>query len=339
MRHPKMTHHLTTLFFTLSALCFLVGCKQAAIKENSPEEPEQKIAIVIHGGAGTISKDKMTPETEAAYREQLQLAITTAYELLDAGESSCTAIQEAILLMENSPLFNAGKGAVFTATGENELDASIMRGSDKNAGAVAGVKTIKNPILAAKEVMLNSPHVMLAREGAEAFAQERGLELVDPEYFKTERRAKQLERIIQKVEKEFGTVGAVAVDKDGNICAATSTGGMTNKRWGRIGDSPVIGAGTYASNATCGVSGTGHGEYYIRLAAAHDVSALMEYKGLSVSEAAQAVMGKLTAMDAKGGLIALDRYGNVAMPFNTSGMYRGYRIEGQESVVKIFAGE
>ncbi|REE00520.1 beta-aspartyl-peptidase (threonine type) [Marinoscillum furvescens DSM 4134] len=334
-----MTHHFKNLIFSLSVLTILVGCQQSVNKENSQPDPSPKVAIVIHGGAGTISRDKMTPEAEAAYREQLQLALTTGYQLLEAGESSCKAIQEAILLMENSPLFNAGKGAVFTATGENELDASIMRGSDLNAGAVAGVKTIKNPILAANEVMLNSPHVMLAREGAEAFAEERGLELVAPEYFKTERRAKQLEKIIQKVEKEFGTVGAVAVDQAGNICAATSTGGMTNKRWGRIGDSPVIGAGTYANNATCGVSGTGHGEYYIRTAAAHDVSALMEYKGLSVEDAAQQVMDKLSAMDAKGGLIALDRYGNVAMPFNTSGMYRGYLVEGRDPVVQIFKNE
>ncbi|WP_245986240.1 isoaspartyl peptidase/L-asparaginase family protein [Marinoscillum furvescens] len=339
MTHPKMTHHFKNLIFSLSVLTILVGCQQSVNKENSQPDPSPKVAIVIHGGAGTISRDKMTPEAEAAYREQLQLALTTGYQLLEAGESSCKAIQEAILLMENSPLFNAGKGAVFTATGENELDASIMRGSDLNAGAVAGVKTIKNPILAANEVMLNSPHVMLAREGAEAFAEERGLELVAPEYFKTERRAKQLEKIIQKVEKEFGTVGAVAVDQAGNICAATSTGGMTNKRWGRIGDSPVIGAGTYANNATCGVSGTGHGEYYIRTAAAHDVSALMEYKGLSVEDAAQQVMDKLSAMDAKGGLIALDRYGNVAMPFNTSGMYRGYLVEGRDPVVQIFKNE
>ncbi len=206
-------------------------------------------------------------------------------------------------------------------------------------GAVAGVKTVKNPILAAYQVMINSPHVMLARDGAEQFAKERGLELVDPSYFSTDPRKAQLEKAIKKVEKEYGTVGAVAVDRQGNICAATSTGGMTNKKWGRIGDSPVIGAGTYANNNTCGFSGTGHGEYYIRTAAGHDVSALMEYKNLSVEEAAQTVMDKITKMDALGGMIAMDRFGNVAMPFNTSGMYRGYRKEGEMAVIKIFQGE
>lgn len=336
-----MTSNILTrtnyLFIFLTAI--ISSCQPAQKEESLAKVQERKIAIVIHGGAGTIKKENMDSLTEVAYREKLDEALLVGYEILSSGGSSCDAIQQTIMIMENSPLFNAGIGAVFTATGENELDASIMRGDDLNAGAVAGVKTIKNPILAANEVMLNSPHVMLAREGAEEFAAGQGLDIVDPDYFKTDRRAEQLERIIKKVEKEFGTVGAVAVDKEGTICAATSTGGMTNKRWGRIGDSPVIGAGTYANNNTCGFSGTGHGEYYIRLAAAHDVSALMEYKGLSVEDAAQTVMDKLTAMDASGGMIALDQYGNVAMPFNTSGMYRGYLREGEEPVIKIYAGE
>jgi beta-aspartyl-peptidase (threonine type) len=325
--------------FLLIVVACLSGCNTTPA-ENTPNEPvKRKIAVVIHGGAGTVSRENMDSVTEVAYRAKLDEALQAAYTILEDGGSSCDAIQAAIVVMENSPLFNAGVGAVFTATGENELDASIMRGDDLNAGAVAGVKTVKNPILAAYQVMINSPHVMLAREGAEQFAKERGLELVDPSHFSTDPRKAQLDKAIKKVEKEFGTVGAVAVDRQGNICAATSTGGMTNKKWGRIGDSPVIGAGTYANNNTCGFSGTGHGEYYIRTAAAHDVSALMEYKNLSVEEAAQTVMDKITKMDALGGMIAMDRFGNVAMPFNTSGMYRGYRKEGEAAVIKIFQGE
>ncbi len=325
--------------FLLIVVACLSGCNTTPA-ENTPNEPvERKIAVVIHGGAGTVSRENMDSVTEVAYRAKLDEALQAAYTILEDGGSSCDAIQAAIVMMENSPLFNAGVGAVFTASGENELDASIMRGDDLNAGAVAGVKTVKNPILAAYQIMINSPHVMLAREGAEQFAKERGLELVDPSYFSTDPRKAQLEKAIKKVEKEYGTVGAVAVDRQGNICAATSTGGMTNKKWGRIGDSPVIGAGTYANNNTCGFSGTGHGEYYIRTAAAHDVSALMEYKNLSVEEAAQTVMDKITKMDALGGMIAMDRFGNVAMPFNTSGMYRGYRKEGEVAVIKIFQGE
>ncbi|MFH6983194.1 isoaspartyl peptidase/L-asparaginase family protein [Marinoscillum luteum] len=325
--------------FLLIVVACLSGCNTTPA-ENTPNEPvKRKIAVVIHGGAGTVSRENMDSVTEVAYRAKLDEALQAAYTILEDGGSSCDAIQAAIVVMENSPLFNAGVGAVFTASGENELDASIMRGDDLNAGAVAGVKTVKNPILAAYQVMINSPHVMLAREGAEQFAKERGLELVDPSYFSTDPRKAQLDKAIKKVEKEYGTVGAVAVDRQGNICAATSTGGMTNKKWGRIGDSPVIGAGTYANNNTCGFSGTGHGEYYIRTAAAHDVSALMEYKNLSVEEAAQTVMDKITKMDALGGMIAMDRFGNVAMPFNTSGMYRAYRKEGEVAVIKIFQGE
>ncbi len=325
--------------FLLIVVACLSGCNTTPA-ENTPNEPvKRKIAVVIHGGAGTVSRENMDSVTEVAYRAKLDEALQAAYTILEDGGSSCDAIQAAIVMMENSPLFNAGVGAVFTASGENELDASIMRGDDLNAGAVAGVKTVKNPILAAYQVMINSPHVMLARDGAEQFAKERGLELVDPSYFSTDPRKAQLDKAIKKVEKEYGTVGAVAVDRQGNICAATSTGGMTNKKWGRIGDSPVIGAGTYANNNTCGFSGTGHGEYYIRTAAAHDVSALMEYKNLSVEEAAQTVMDKITKMDALGGMIAMDRFGNVAMPFNTSGMYRGYRKEGEMAVIKIFQGE
>lgn len=334
-----ISHILKKISFCLFFVQIIFGCEPPRHEENLPEEPERKIAVVIHGGAGTISREKMDSVTEVAYREKLNEALQAAYQVLDSGGSSCDAVMQAIILMENSPLFNAGKGAVLTAAGDNELDASIMRGSDLNAGSVAGVKTVKNPILAAYQVMINSPHVMLAGAGADAFAAEQGLEIVDQSYFKTERRIEELDRIIHKVEKEFGTVGAVAVDKEGNICAATSTGGMTNKRWGRIGDSPVIGAGTYANNNTCGFSGTGHGEYYIRSVAGHDVSALMEYKGLSVMEATQQVMNKIGQMGGTGGMIALDKYGNISMPFNTSGMYRAYIREGESPVVKIYADE
>ncbi len=300
------------------------------MKENS------KFGIVIHGGAGTIKRENMDSLTEKAYRMKLEEELIEGYQVIESGGSSCDAIQAAILVMENSPLFNAGIGAVLTATGENELDASIMDGQTLEAGAIAGAKTIKNPILAARKIMDNSTHVMLSGAGASQFAEEQGLEIVNPEYFKTEHRIKQLDKIVKRIEKEFGTVGAVAVDKEGNICAGTSTGGMTNKKWGRIGDSPIIGAGTYANNNTCGFSGTGHGEYYIRVAAAHDVSALMEYKGLSVEEAAQNVMNKIGNLGGKGGLIAMDKNGNISMPFNTSGMYRGYLRKGEAPIIKIF---
>ncbi|HCX24318.1 MAG: beta-aspartyl-peptidase [Flammeovirgaceae bacterium] len=325
-------------FVFLSIAMVFISCQPQEKKEDVAMPPERKIAIVIHGGAGTIKRENMDSVSEAAYRERLNAALDTAYAILESEGESCEAIMAAITLMENSPLFNAGRGAVFTSSGENELDASIMRGDDLNAGAVAGVKTIKNPILAAYEVMTQSPHVMLVSGGAEEFATQQGLDIVNPDYFKTEKRAGQLEKI-KRMEKEHGTVGAVAVDKNGNICAATSTGGMTNKKWGRVGDAPIIGAGTYANNNTCGFSGTGHGEFYIRTAAAHDVSALMEYKGLSVVEATQAVMDKIGDMGATGGMIALDKYGNIAMPFNSAGMFRGYKKEGENGVVKIFGDE
>lgn len=333
--HPYSSKYLLILTIALSFFC----CQPKSPKENSSLEESYRFAIVIHGGAGTVKKENISPETETAYREKLAEALDAGYRILENGGSSCEAIMEAIVIMENSPLFNAGVGAVFTADGENELDASIMRGDDLSAGAVAGVKTVKNPILAAYQVMVNSPHVMLTGSGAEAFAGERGLDIVDPEYFKTAQRANQLEKVVKKVEKEFGTVGAVAVDANGTICAGTSTGGMTNKKWGRVGDSPIIGAGTYAKNSTCGFSGTGHGEYYIRTAAAHDVSALIEYKNIGVAEAAKTVMDKLTAMNALGGMIAMDRKGNIAMPFNTSGMYRGYKRSEEAAVIKIYQGE
>lgn len=329
LKFPKILLFISILFP-------IISCENTQKDPQKTEDIQTKIGIVIHGGAGTIKKELMDAETQQAYEAALNEALQTAYQLLENGGSSCDAVMAAITLMEDSPLFNAGKGAVFTADGKNELDASIMRGHDLAAGSIAGVTTVKNPIKAAYAVMTASPHVMLAREGAEAFALETGLEIVEPEYFYTERRAGELEKIKRKVEKEFGTVGAVAVDQDGNICAGTSTGGMTNKKWGRIGDSPIIGAGTYANNESCGVSCTGHGEYYIRLAAAHDVSALMQYQKLSVKDASETVIQKLTEMGATGGLIALDRFGNVSTPFNTPGMYRGHLIEGDSIYIGMY---
>jgi beta-aspartyl-peptidase (threonine type) len=311
------------------------------------------LTLVIHGGAGTIRKENMTPEREQAYRAALKHALDTGYVVLAAGGRSVDAVIAAITVMENSPLFNAGKGAVFTYTGRNELDASIMDGSNLMAGAVAGVTTIKNPIKAAYAVMTESPHVMLAGRGAEKFAAENGLEIVDPSYFVDSARYRQYldRRRAEKTgdaalvdtdnkQKKFGTVGAVALDKFGNIAAGTSTGGMSDKRYGRVGDSPIIGAGTYAKNETCGVSCTGWGEYFIRLSVAHDISALMEYGGLSLQEAADSVIvKKLPRLGGDGGIIAVDRNGKVSMTFNTEGMYRGYIRAGEDAKIFLYRNE
>lgn len=324
----------------LIIILFSLGCGSTSVQDKNQEKEDTVIdlpraVLVIHGGAGTIRRENMDSLTESAYRAKLGEALTAGYEILKNGGESCEAVMKTINVMEDSHLFNAGVGAVFTAEGENELDASIMRGSDRNAGAVAGVKTVRNPILAAYEVMENSPHVMLSGRGAEQFSEEIGLEIVDPEYFRTERRFNQLQRI-KKQEKEYGTVGAIALDNNGNLCAGTSTGGMTNKKWGRIGDSPIIGAGTYADNQTCGVSSTGHGEYFIRGIAAYDVAAKMKYQKKNVDEAAWEVINELDSMGGSGGLVALDKNGYVSMPFSSEGMYRGYVTKEGEVVIKIF---
>jgi len=306
-----------------------------------------KITLVIHGGAGTILKKNMTPEQEQAYTEKMEEALLAGYAVLENGGTSLEAVTTTIQILENSPLFNAGIGAVFTNEGKNELDASIMDGKTGNAGAVAGVTTIKSPILAALAVMENSPHVLLSREGAETFAKEQGLAMVSPDYFYNERRFNQLQKIKEREndggylyknpDDKFGTVGAVALDQYGNLAAGTSTGGMTNKRYGRVGDSPIIGAGTYANNKTCAVSSTGHGEYFIRYVVAYDIAALMEYQNLTVKEAAgKVVMEKLVEVGGGGGVIALDREGNFAMPFNTEGMYRGYINESGKPQIFIY---
>lgn len=337
---------VVSLILALALYSCEVSVNSNKTNTQSPEKVDTQgpITLVIHGGAGTILKENMTPETEKAYREKLAEALNTGYKILENGGSSLDAVVATIQVMENSPLFNAGIGAVYTHEGRNELDASIMNGKTGEAGAVAGVTTIKSPIRAALEVMKSSPHVMMAGPGAEAFAEAQGLEMVPNAYFGTERRKKALEKVLEKeVEKtsdllpyqdwKYGTVGAVALDKDGNISAGTSTGGMTNKRYGRIGDSPIIGAGTFAENSTCGVSCTGHGEYFIRNVVAYDIAARMKYAGLSVGESAKEVIqDKLLNLGGSGGVICLDRKGNVAMEFNTPGMYRGYMKEGKSHV-------
>jgi len=298
-----------------------------------------KIMLVMHGGAGTITRSSMTPEAEAQYRAAFEQALRTGQAVLARGGTSVDAVEASIRVLEDSPLFNAGKGAVFTHDGKNEMDASIMNGATKMAGSVAGVTIIKNPISAARAVMEKSKHVMMAGRGAELFATKMGLEIVDPSYFWTERRWKALQQDLLKEQqqqqprsdlrvgepKKFGTVGAVALDRSGNLAAGTSTGGTTNKQYGRIGDSPIIGAGTYASNDACAASATGEGEYFIRWTVAYDIAALMKYRGMTVQQAAEEVVNhKLVDAKGEGGVIALDRNGNFAMPFNSEGMYRGW---------------
>ena len=293
--------------------------------------------LVIHGGAGTITRQSMTPEREREYRAALAESLKIGHAILAKGGSSLDAVEASIRYMEDSPLFNAGKGAVFTHDGRNELDASIMEGKNRRAGAVAGVTIIRNPITAARAVMEKSKHVMLVGRGAELFATSVGLDVVDPSYFWTERRWKSLQQELLKEtkpqadlaivdENRFGTVGAVALDKDGNLAAGTSTGGTTNKRWGRVGDAPVIGAGNLADNESVAVSATGTGEFFIRWTVASDIAALVKYKGMSVRDAGEEVINrKLKAVPgADGGVIILDAKGNFATPFNTEGMYRGW---------------
>lgn len=307
-------------------------------RTNTKNDSIQNFGIVIHGGAGTILKENMSDSLEQAYKEKLEEAIRTGHEILANGGTAVEAVQRTINVMENSPLFNSAKGAVFTNDGKNELDASIMDGETLNAGAVAGVTNVKNPINLAYEVMVNSEHVLLSGKGAEQFAKEQGLEIVDPEYFYTQKRFRAMERAREREndknnktafydplvkDEKFGTVGCAALDKNGNLAAGTSTGGMSNKKYNRIGDSPIIGAGTYANNKTCAVSSTGWGEYFIRGVVAYDISALMEYKGLSLQEAAREVIQKkLPELGGDGGIVAIDNKGNVSMEFNTAGMYR-----------------
>ena len=304
-----------------------------------------KFGLVIHGGAGTILKKNMTAEKEAAYISKLNEALETGYKILENDGKSLDAVEKVINIMEDSPLFNAGKGAVLTDEGIAELDASIMDGKNLMAGAVAGVEHIKNPISLARMVMEKSPHVMMVGKGAEKFAQENGVKLVDNSYFIVKERYDQYLKMKEKMGKQsnndkHGTVGCVALDKDGNLAAGTSTGGMMMKKFGRVGDSPIIGAGNYANNNTCAVSGTGWGEYFIRLGVARDISDLMAYKNLSLKEAAdEVIMKKLPQLGGDGGVIAIDRNGNIAMPFNTEGMFRGYHLSNGKPVIKIYRDE
>jgi beta-aspartyl-peptidase (threonine type) len=299
---------------------------------------KEEWAIVIHGGAGAISRDKMTPEMDAEYRKALNEALETGKKILSGGGSALDAVEGSIRAMEDNPLFNAGKGAVFTHDGKNELDAAIMDGSTLAAGSVACVTDIRNPISAARKVMTNSPHVMLTGAGASQFAKEQGLDIVPPSYFYTERRFNELQEILKK--QKNGTVGCCALDKRGNLAAGTSTGGMADKRYNRIGDAPIIGAGTYANNRTCAVSATGHGEYFIRWTVAHDISALMEYKGLSLKSASELVVNdKLVKAGGSGGVISLDKSGNVSMPFNSTGMFRGFATASGKEGIFIYKDE
>jgi beta-aspartyl-peptidase (threonine type) len=346
------------LFFLLSFFTIYLGCNTTTNNNIKNEEHtiKNEFAILIHGGAGTILKKNMTPEKEAAYLSKLEEAIKVGHAILKSGGTSQTAVMKTIQVMEESPLFNAGKGAVFTHEGTNELDASFMDGKTLNAGAVAGVTSVKSPIELAIKVMTDSEHVMLSGKGAAMFAKEKGLEIVAPSYFYTERRFKSLQRIQDKAKTEldhddkkaafydadiknskFGTVGCVALDKEGTIAAGTSTGGMTNKRWGRIGDAPIIGSGTYANNLTCGVSSTGWGEYFIRAQVAYDISAQMEYQNKSLKEATtDVIQNKLTKLGGTGGVVALDKNGNMSFEFNTAGMYRASMDDTGKLVVKIY---
>jgi L-asparaginase / beta-aspartyl-peptidase len=299
-------------------------------------------ALAIHGGAGVMSRERMSAERQQEYTYHLDKALTIGDSILRTGGSATDAVVEVVSYLEDCPLFNAGKGAVFTHQGTIELDASIMDGATLNAGAIAGVTDIKNPIKAVRLVMEKSVHVMLSGKGASVFAKEQGLEMVKNSYFFTKERHESLKRL-QKQERKrnmndnHGTVGCVALDQQGNLCAGTSTGGMMNKKYGRIGDSPIIGAGTWADNRTCAVSSTGHGEYFIRLTVARDVASLMEYKNMDIAQAGNTVLEKLTQMGGTGGFIAIDSNGNISMPFNTSGMFRGYAKSTGEKEIAIFA--
>jgi len=362
-----------TALLSSAVLCFVSISSELA----NAQEPEANWSIAIHGGAGTLDPDKMTPEQRAEYEDALQNALDAGAKVLADGGSAMDAVQAAIVPMEDNPLFNAGRGAVFTWEGENELDASIMDGRDRSAGAVTGVTTVRNPILLADKVRTDSPHVFLMGEGAEQFALERGFEVTPPAWFATERRQQSLERMKARelsaldVDHKFGTVGAVALDQDGNLAAGTSTGGMTGKRWGRIGDAPVIGAGTYADNRTCAVSATGWGEYFIRVGVAQEICTRLSYEyrvealnaQLSVpldedglptyvvhasefaatpeiaQQVADSVMADVKTLGGDGGIILVTPEGHALYSFNTSGMYRGRATSEGVNEVAIFGGD
>jgi beta-aspartyl-peptidase (threonine type) len=339
----------TSKYFSAIALLALAVVPRLGGQDPTMKQEQKKFALAIHGGAGTIDRSKITADLERAYRDALERSLHAGFDILDKGGSSLDAVEAAVRVLEDDPHFNAGKGAVFTEVGTNELDAAIMDGKSLKAGAVASVKHIKNPVSLARMVMEKSPHVMMDGDGAEAFAKQNGVELVDQKYFYTEERWQGLQRekekkaggaggkrFISPDQDRHGTVGAVALDQAGNMAAATSTGGTTNKKAGRIGDSPIIGAGTYANNATCAVSATGDGEYFIRAVVGHDIAALMEYRAMPLTQAAQKVLDKVARLGGTGGLIAIDRKGNITQPFNTSGMYRGSIDQAGKSDIAIY---
>ncbi|MGB5980773.1 MAG: isoaspartyl peptidase/L-asparaginase [Nonlabens sp.] len=366
-------------FLSLLLILILISCNEQVENQGhldtSSSKKHEKVAdfaIVIHGGAGTIQKKNMTPELEQQYSQKLTEAVEAGHKILANGGSAMDAVEVSIRIMEDSPLFNSGKGAVFTHDGINSLDASFMDGKTLDAGAIAGVTTVKNPISLARKVMTQSEHVLLSGDGADQFAQslnDENIEIVDNKYFFTDRRYQSLQKVLEREKSEnqkqatlklndkksiveleledpffkdqkYGTVGCVALDKNGNIAAGTSTGGMTNKKYGRIGDSPIIGSGTYANNTTCGVSSTGHGEYFIRAQVAYDISALMEYGGMTLEQATEEVIQKkLVELGGTGGIVALDHLGNISMEFNTAGMYRAYKTDQNETVVGMYQEE
>jgi len=341
-----MQEKLNTHFFRISLIIFITGIINIGQAVADP-----KLAIVIHGGAGSMTKSTMTLEKESAIHSVLEASVQAGYQALLDGAPSTTAVTTAINILEDSPLFNAGKGAVFNAAGKNEMDASIMDGATLNAGAVASIKRIKNPINLALKVMTDSQHVMLMGDGAEEFARQQGFEMMDPAYFHTNFRWQQLQRIKAKeaVREEtsiedqhdqwFSTVGAVALDRHGNLAAGTSTGGMSNKRWGRVGDAPIIGAGTYANNNSCAVSATGHGEFFIRYVVAYNICNRVEL-GASLAQAADSVINNvLVKAKGEGGVIAMDRKGNITTPFNTDGMYRASIDTNGQMVISIYREE
>ncbi len=342
----KTIQRSTPLIILVFALAILLSSHSTV----SAQEEAPVIAIAIHGGAGTISKQRLTPELEKAYIDTLESALNAGYALLRNGEDGTAAVISAITILEDSPLFNAGIGAVYTYQGEHELDASIMHGQSRKAGAVAGVTSIKNPIIAAQAVIDHSDHVMLSGAGAEEFAHQQGIEKVDNSIFNTQRRLESLQRAKERIDQNlslhkdalgsdmrFGTVGAVVLDAKGNIVAGTSTGGMTAKRFGRIGDSPIIGAGTFADNESCGVSATGHGEYFIKYNVAADICARMKYQGVTLEQASNMVINRvLKEAGGDGGIVAVDNNGNVSMPFNTPGMYRASIDASGNKTIAIF---
>ena len=344
----------STISFSFLIILFVAGSceKQTELAdEKTNSTKEIPFGLVIHGGAGTIKKELMTPEMETAYRDKLQEALDAGYFVLESGGTAVEAVRTSINTMEDSPLFNAGRGSVFNSIGKQEMDASIMEGHNLNAGAVAGVSRIRNPIDAAILVKDSTRHVLLSGPGAEAFAEEMGLAMEDESYFYSEKRLRQLHKAQGKEDEsqatllsrdliddhKYGTVGCVAIDREHNIAAGTSTGGITNKKYGRIGDSPILGAGNYANNATCGISCTGTGEFFMRTLAAHETSNLMQYKGMNLQGSLDAVLQQVAELGGDGGMIGMDREGNVAWVFNTAGMFRGYKKSTGENVVEIYA--